>query len=191
VEVPVRKLPIEPLASAYRLLNPGVVVLVTVGDAEHDNLFPVSWNMPVQRDPGMVALCVDTAHYSYPFIERTGELGLSVPDESLLDAVYTAGTVSGADVADKFARCGLRRARPQVIGAPLVDDAVAVLECRVTRRIDLDGAALVLAKVVFAAADPVHFRDGSWVFDQHLRLLHHLGGDRFCVSDRVVHAQRS
>ena len=30
------------------------------------------------------------------------------------------------------------------------------------------------------------FRDGKLIFENGLELLHHLGGDRFCVSDRVI-----
>jgi len=181
--------PVEPLAAAYRLLNPGVVVLVTVGDERRDNVFPVSWNMPVARDPATLALCVDKEHFSYPFIERTGELGVSIPDESLIDAVYGCGSVSGADVPDKFARFGLRRARARVIGAPLVGDAVAALECKVERSFDLGDAAIVVGRVVAACARPEHFHDGAWSFAKGLRLIHHLGGDSFAVSERAARAR--
>jgi len=187
----VRMPPVEPLSAAYRLLNPGLVVLVTVGDEQRDNVVPVSWNMPVSRDPATLALCVDKEHFSYPFIERTGELGLSIPDESLIDAVYGCGSVSGADVADKFARFGLRRERARVIGAPLVGDAVAGIECRVERSVDLGDAAIVIGRVVAACARPEHFSDGAWSFGHGLRLIHHLGGDCFCVSERVARARRS
>ena len=183
--------PVEPLSAAYRLLNPGVVVLVTVGDEQRDNVFPVSWNMPVARNPGMMALCVDKEHFSYSFIERTGEFGLSIPDESLIDAVYGCGSVSGANVLDKFVRFGLKRERSRVIMAPLVGDAVAGLECRVEKTVDLGEAAIVIGRVVAACARPEHFQEGSWSFDRGLRLIHHLGSDCFCVSERATRAQRA
>lgn len=182
---------VEPLSVAYRLLNPGVVVLVTVGDQERDNVFTASWNMPVESDPPTVAVCVGKDHFSYPFIERTGELGLSIPDESIVDAVYGCGSTSGADVPDKFARFGLRRERAREIAAPLVGDAVAALECKVERTVDLGEAAIVIARVVAAYARPEHFRDGRWRFDRGLRLVHHLGSDAFCVSERAVHARQA
>ncbi len=177
---------VEPLQVAYRLLNPGVVVLVTVGDGARDNVFTASWNMPVESDPPTVAVCVGKDHFSWPFIERTGELGLSIPDESLVDAVYGCGSVSGAEVPDKFARFGLRRERARLIGAPLVGDAVAALECKVEHRFDLGEQAIVVGRVLAACARPEHFRDGLWRFDAGLRLIHHLGSDGFCVSERAV-----
>ena len=86
------KAPIEPLSNAYRLLNPGSVVLVSVGDGDDDNLFAVTWNMPVRKDPGMLALLSGKRHHSYPFIARTGELGVNVPDASLADAMASWST---------------------------------------------------------------------------------------------------
>jgi len=185
-----RKPIVEPLSAAYRLLNPGLVVLVTVGDDMRDNVFPVSWNMPVSRDPGMVAMCVGKEHFSYPFLERTREFGISIPDESLVDAVYGCGTVSGAEVSDKFARFGLMREQSRVILPPLVADAVAGLECRVVRNIDLGEAAIIVGQIVAACARPDVFRDGNWCFDRGLRLLHHLGSDCFAVSERMRRVRR-
>jgi flavin reductase (DIM6/NTAB) family NADH-FMN oxidoreductase RutF len=178
-----------PLAQAYRLLNPGCVVLVSVGDGESDNLFPVSWNMPVRKDPPLVALLSGKGHWSYRFVERTGELALNVLDASHADAVLGCGSTSGSDEPDKFGRFGLTRAPATAIDAPLVAEAVATLECRVCQVVDLGTAALLVAQVVAAAASPEHFRDGSYRFDRGLRLLHHLGGSDFAVSERVVNAR--
>jgi flavin reductase (DIM6/NTAB) family NADH-FMN oxidoreductase RutF len=183
------KTPVD-LAVAYRLLNPGGVVLVTVGDGERDNLFPVAWNMPVSDDPPVVAVLSSKEHFSYPFIERTGELGLSVPDASLVDAVYGCGKTTGKVEQDKFARFGLTRRKAEHIRAPLVEEAVANLECRVSRIVDVEGCGLVIAQVVHAVADPAHFQDGRFVFDAGLSLIHHLSGDRFCVSERIITAQK-
>lgn len=183
------KIPVAPSA-AYRLINPGTLVLVSVGDGERDNLFPVSWNMPVGKDPGMVAVAAGKEHHSYPFIARTGELALNVPDVTIVDAVLGCGSVSGRDVPDKFARFGLTRRSARHIKPPLVAEAVAHLECRVQQVVDLGDAALLVGRIVAAEVAAEHFRDGAWSFDHGLTLIHHLGGDRFCLSDREVRARR-
>jgi flavin reductase (DIM6/NTAB) family NADH-FMN oxidoreductase RutF len=180
---------VEPLSVAYRLLNPGVVVLVTVGDDQRDNVFTASWNMPVASAPPTVAVCIGKDNFSYSLVERTGEFGISIPDEPLLDAVYGCGSVSGAEVPDKFARFGLRRERAREIAAPLVGDAVAALECKVERTLDLGEQAIVVGRVLAAYARPEHFHDGMWRFDRGLRLIHHLGSDAFCVSARAARAR--
>ena len=43
------KVKVEANGVAYRLLNPGCIVLISVGDGKRDNLFPVTWNMPVRK----------------------------------------------------------------------------------------------------------------------------------------------
>lgn len=183
------KSPIKPLSNAYRLVNPGPVVLVSVGDGESDNLFAVTWNMPVRKDPGMIALLSGKRHYSYPFIERTGELGVNVPDASLADAVLGCGSVSGARVPDKFDRFGLSRQRATRIKAPLVTECVANLECRVCQIVDLGTSSLIVAQILAAVADTRHVQGGHWTFDNGLRLLHHLSGGHFCVSGEAITAR--
>ena len=176
-------------ADAYRLINPGVVVLVSVGDGKQDNLFSVAWNVPVRKEPPMLALVVGKGHHSWPFIERTGELGVNVPDASLMDRVLGCGKVSGRDEPDKLTRFGLTRQAAERIKAPLVAEAVANLECRVCQVVDLGASALLVAQVLHAMAATDHFRDGQWQFDRGLRLLHHLSGERFCISDVAERAK--
>ncbi len=187
-DAPLEKIPVA-LPDTYRLLNPGLVVLVTVGDRETDNLLAVTWNMPIRKDPGMVALLLGKRHHSYPFVERTGELGISIPDASLADAVLGCGSVSGRKVPDKFARFGLTRQPATRIKAPLVSECIANLECRVCQVVDLGASALVLSQVLAAVADPRHVKKGHYVFDDGLRLLHHLSGKRFCASSEAITAQ--
>jgi flavin reductase (DIM6/NTAB) family NADH-FMN oxidoreductase RutF len=184
------KAPVRPLTHAYRLLNPGPVTLVSVAEGERDNLFAVTWTMPVRKDPPMVAILSGKRHFSYPILEQTGEFGISVPDRALADAVYGCGTTTGREELDKFARFCLTRQPSSRIRAPLVAECVAGLECRVSQVVDLGASALLLAQVLEATASTEHFRDGHWRFDQGLELLHHLSGQRFCTSAVAVEAAR-
>ncbi len=139
---------------AYRLLNPGSVVLVSAGDGERDGVFALTWNMPVRKTPGTVALLSGKRHYTYGFIERNGELGISVPDVSLVDAVYGCGTTTRNQRVDKWERFGITRQQPEKIRAPLVEEAIATLECRVEQVVDLGPSALIVAEIVAARAAP-------------------------------------
>lgn len=183
------KIKIEPSPNGYRLLNPGAVVLISVGDGKKDNLFPVTWNMPVRKDPGMVAILTGKRHYSYPFIARTGEFGINIPDVSIVDAVYGCGVTSGSKIKDKFARFGLTRRKGEKIKAPLVEEAVGHLECRVCQVVDMGASSLLIANILAAAADPQHFQKWKWTYDNGLQLLHHMGGDQFTVSSQQVTAK--
>jgi len=172
-----------PLPSVYRLLNPGCVVVVSVGDGDGDNLFALTWNMPVKKQPAMAALLCGKGHHSYGFIERSGELAINIVSASHVDGLFSSGKMSGRDVEDKWAKVGFTRAPAAQIKAPLVAEAVASLECRVQQTVDLDRSALLVVEIVAAIADPAHFEDGMWTFARGLRLIHHLSGSRFCVSE--------
>jgi len=175
-------------AQAYRLLNPGCVVLVSVGDGERDNLLAITWNMPVRKSPPLVAILSGKRHYSYPFMAETGELGINIMTADRVDAVLGCGSTTGSREPDKFGRFGLTRQAAQSIKAPLVAEAVATLECRICQVVDLGASSLLIAQVLHAAAAPEHFKHGRWCFDGGLELIHHLGGDRFSVADRAVRA---
>jgi flavin reductase (DIM6/NTAB) family NADH-FMN oxidoreductase RutF len=174
------------LPDVTRLINHGPCVVITVGDGVKDNLFTVAWNMPLRKNPPLVAIESSKSHYSYPFIARTGEFCINVPCARIVDKILAAGKISGAAVQDKFAHVGLTREPALSIKAPRVAEAVANLECRVCQVIDLGASSLLIAQVVCAVADENSFSDGVWQFENGLNLLHHLGGNSFCTSDKKI-----
>jgi len=183
-----KKQRLKSLEHAYRLVNTGCVMLVSVGDGENDNLFAVTWNMPVRKSPGMVAILSGKGHYSYGFIAKTGEFGLNVMDASHVDAVFGCGSTTGHKVKDKFDLFGLTRTEAEHIKPPLVAEAVASLECRVAAVHDMGASSLLVADIMGCVVDADHFIDGNWCFENGLQLLHHMGGPQFCVSDREIKA---
>ncbi len=172
--------------AAYGLLNPGSVVMISVGDGKLDNIFTVTWNMPARKDPGMVAILSGKRHYSYPIIASTGEFGVNVPTAPMVDSVLGCGRISGHEGVDKFERFSLTRTKAKKIKAPLVEQTFANLECRVSQVVDMGSSSLLIAHSVAAVVDERHYVDGGLTFDNGLELLHHLGGNRFCASDRLV-----
>lgn len=183
------RVPIEPLSTAYRVLNPGCVTVISVGDGTDANLFAVTWNMPVRKSPPMVALLSGKRHHSYGFIERTRELVINVLHADQVDALYATGVLSGALVADKWARCHLTPEKAISVTAPAVAEAIATLECRIQQIVDLDTSALLIAEVAAASADPRYW-DGGWRWDNGLRLPHHLSGPEFTVSSELIRARK-
>lgn len=175
-----------PLSQASRLINHGPCVIISVGDTVKDNLFTVAWNMPVRKEPPLVAIESGKSHYSYPFIAKTGEFGINVPCAKIAEQVMAAGKVSGEKVEDKWSHTGLTRQAPTQIKPPLVKEAVANLECRVCQVVNLGASSLLIAQVVAAVADKESFENGVWKFDNGLELLHHLGGNTFSSSKKLI-----
>ena len=181
------KIHIETSLQAYRLINPGVVFLVTSGNGEKQNVYAAAWNIPIRKEPGMVAIVTDKSHYSYSLITQTWEYGINIPDASLVDAVYGCGSTSGWEV-DKFSRFGLTPWKAQMITPPLIKEAIAHMECKVCQTIDMGDTVLFIAHIMVATVDPRHFKNNRWVFDNGLQLIHHIGGDRFAVSSGDIKA---
>jgi flavin reductase (DIM6/NTAB) family NADH-FMN oxidoreductase RutF len=168
------------LPRATRLLNHGPVTLVGSAHDGARNVMAASWAMPLDFDPPKVAVVIDANSYTRQLVEASGEFTLSLPCRAIAAQVLQAGSLSGRD-GDKFAATGLTPLTAERVGAPLVAECVAWLECRVLPRPDNQQRHdLFLAEVVAAAADDRVFRDGRWHFDDPaLRTLHYFGGSVF------------
>ncbi len=170
----------------HRLITPGCVSLITVGNGDQDNLFSVAWTTALRKTPPMVGILCGKRHYSYQFINETGEFGLNIPDATIAKSVIQAGKVSGHEVADKFVHVDLTKSESQQIKAPLVQEAIARMECRVSQVNDMGGSVFFIAQILRAEVRDDCFADSHWNFDNGLQLIHHLGGNRFAVSERSL-----
>ncbi len=174
------RVPVE-LPRAYRLLNHGPVVLVTAAAGGRDNVMPAAWVMPVDFAPPLVAVVLEEDSFTRELVDESGELALSIPPASMLDALYEAGQVSGRE-GDKWARTGLARLPASKVAAPLVDGCLGWLECRVVERA-LEGLDLLVVETVAAWVDDAVWRDGAWRFEgPDRRTVHHLSGGMFFVT---------
>jgi len=171
-----------PLRHANRILNHGPVVLVTSASGGRDNLMPAAWVMPLDFEPALVAAVIAAGTFTRELVDASGELGLSVPPASFLDAVHAAGQVTGREV-DKWARFGLARAPASRIAAPLVDGCLAWLECRVVERSLAERHDLFVCEVLSAWADDRAFHGGEWHFDDpEGRTFHNVVGNRYFLT---------
>ena len=182
-----------PLPQAYRLLNHGPTVLVRAAHGGRRNVMAAAWAMPLDFDPPKVTVVIDKSTFTRTLIEASGTFALSVPCRALADATFAAGSLSGAQRADKFADCGLTAFAAQRIDAPLVDGCVAWLECRVIAEPHHQQAYdLFVAEVLAAQADDRVFAGGRWRADApaDLRTIHHQAGGAFFVAGETVQAVR-
>ena len=180
-----------PLPQAYRLLNHGPTVLVSAAHEGRRNVMAAAWAMPLDFDPPKVTVVIDKSTFTRTLIEASGHFALSVPCRALVDATFAAGSLSGAQRADKFADCGLVPFAAQRIEAPLVEGCVAWLECRVIAEPHHQQAYdLFVAEVLAAQADERVFANGRWRADApaELHTIHHQAGGAFFVAGETVQA---
>lgn len=171
---------------AYRLLGACPVVLVSTNDGKKDNAATVAWCAPCEMEPPKVMLALATEHKSAHDIRTTGEFALNIPTLPNLDLVMYCGSVSGHDV-DKLAVRGIAVRRGHKLARlPLLEDCAAWLECKVDSAEKWDEHGIVIAHVVHASMRRgVLDSDHSWNCAR-FPLLHHLGGKKFVVGERVV-----
>jgi len=127
----------------------------------------------------MVGIAVSPRRFSHELIRRSGEFAVNVPTADLLGAVWICGTTSGRD-ADKFAAAGITPSAARAIGAPLVDECVGHLECRVEQAVTAGDHSVFLGRVVAADAESGCLGEGPGT--ARVQTLHHLGGRRFFTS---------
>ena len=129
--------------------------------AEHEgqrSICPLGWKMNTSGSPLMMAISVAPQRFTHGLIEQSGEVVLAWPGENLAEATLLCGTHSGRDM-DKFKEAGLTPASGEHVSAPLVEECVANLECRVVGRLTT-GDHTVFACEILAV----------WLHDQPTRL---------------------
>jgi flavin reductase (DIM6/NTAB) family NADH-FMN oxidoreductase RutF len=131
------------LADLFRRLNAGVYV-VGVADGERRNAFTAAWLMQVSFDPLLLALSVNPGHASFPLLVGGGGFAVSVLSRDQLELARHFGTRSGRET-DKLAGVSWRAGRT---GAPILAEALAYLECRLTGRIPAGDHEIVIARPV-------------------------------------------
>jgi flavin reductase (DIM6/NTAB) family NADH-FMN oxidoreductase RutF len=131
------------LADLFRRLTAGVYV-VGVADGGRRNAFTAAWLMQVSFDPLLLALGVNPGHASFPLLVGGGGFAVSVLSRDQLDLAGHFGTRSGRET-DKLAGVSWRAGRT---GAPILAEAVAYLECRLTGRIPAGDHEIVIARPV-------------------------------------------
>lgn len=131
------------VADLFRRLTAGVYV-VGVADGERRNAFTAAWLMQVSFDPLLLALSVNPGHASYPLLVGGGGFAVSVLSHDQLHLARHFGTRS-ARVTDKLAGIAWR---PGGGGAPILDGALAYLECRVAHLVPAGDHEIVIAQPI-------------------------------------------
>ncbi len=174
------------LSLATRLMNHGPVVLVSSVLDGKVNVTPVAWNMPIKKNPPLVALEIGENHHIYTCIMETGDFVVNIPPASIVSDVVRCGTVSGRDV-NKVELCGFKLTDSEEVSSPGIACALATLECSLVRDNHLlERYNIVLGEVKFASVENGVF-DDHWLFDRiEQRTLHHLGNKTFCVPEGKI-----
>ena len=133
------------VGSVFRRLNPEVWILTATDGTRPGGLVSTTVaQASIAPDIPRITVGIAKQHATWPLIEAAGAFAAHLIDEPLLDWVWRFGLQSGRDV-DKFDGLELRTARA---GVPVLDAALAWIECRVETRFDTGDRTLYLAEVI-------------------------------------------
>ncbi len=165
-----------PLGKVYQLLEPGPVVLLTTAERKRANMMTMSWHMMVDFEPPLVACIVSQNNHSFAVLRSTRECVIALPAVELAKTVVGIGNCSGRD-ADKFAKFGLTPLAASSVGAPLIAECAANLECRIVDARLANKFNLFILEVLAAWHDPAK---------KNAKFIHHCGFGRFVVDGRSI-----
>lgn len=180
------------------LVVPRPIAWISTGGAGGaHNLAPFSYFMAVSHSPMLVAVSIgmrgDKPKDTLRNIRETGVFCINIVDVEHLEAMNTSAGEFAAD-RDEFELAGLSAVESEGGGAPYVDGAPAVLECRLVKEVDLPGApnALVVAEVaaIRLAAGLDFESDSMRVLPDQLRPVARLGGDAYAGLGEIVRLGR-
>lgn len=117
------------IGKAFTLMESGPVVFITTNDGEKSDIMTISWTMVMDFTP-IFAITTGPWNYSYAVLQETGECVIAIPTVDMIDQVVGVGTCSGADT-DKFEKFGLTPVKGERVGAPLIKECLANIECKV------------------------------------------------------------
>lgn len=159
------------IEKALTYIEPGPVVLVTTADGAKQNVMTISWTMAIDFAQHVV-LTTGGWNYSFEALMNTKECCLCIPPASMAKTVVGIGMVSGADT-DKFEKFHLHPLPAQKVAAPLIEECMACLECKVVDYIPRYGFVVLEAVrvvvneavedrcILHAVGDGTFFADGE------------------------------
>ena len=169
-----------PLPDFSRLLYPFNGTLVSCqGRTGPPNVLAIAWVMPVSIDPPMLVFAIRKERYSYRLLEETGEFIVNIAGRELAHKVLYCGRKSGKDV-DKFKATGLTTGKAKKVDAPIVNECVAHVECKVSETIPEGDHVLIIGDVLAAYVRKDAFR-GIYDLKRYQPLLY-LGADAFTTT---------
>lgn len=165
-----------PLSRAYSLLEPGPVVLLTTAFGGRTNIMTMSWHTMMEFEPPLVGCIISESNYSFGLLESSKECVINIPTVEIAEKVAACGNSSGADT-DKFEKFGLTAMPASQVGAPLIKECYAQLECRVSDTRMVADYGLFVLEVVKAWVDPTM---------KNPRTIHHRGRGSFMVAGETI-----
>ncbi len=168
-----------PASKAYRLLEPGPIVLVTTTQQGRPNIMTMGFHMVLQHAPPLIGCVIGPWDHSYKALRASGECVIAIPTVDLAAKVVDIGNCSGEKI-DKFEAFGLTPRPAGDVAAPIIAECLANIECQVADTTLVEKYSLFILEAVKIWHD---------LKRKERRTIHHNGDGTFTVDGRVINLQ--
>ncbi len=136
----------------------------------------MSWHTMMEFEPPLVGCVISNRNHTFAKLSRTKECVIAIPTIEIAAGVVVCGNMSGAKT-NKFKKAGLTPVPASRVGAPLIAECSANLECRVVDTSLVRKYCFFVLEVVQAWIDPAM---------KNPRTLHHRGRGNFMVAGKTT-----
>jgi flavin reductase (DIM6/NTAB) family NADH-FMN oxidoreductase RutF len=166
-----------PLNKAFTFLEPGPVILVSTACGDDFNIMTLSWTMVLDFTPRF-AFMTGAWNYSCKALLENKECVIAIPTVDMAETVVSIGACSGAEV-NKFEKFKLTPLKAKLVGAPLIKECYANIECKIVDYIEKYGIFILDAVT-------------AWIDDKHKekRFFHAIGDGGFIVDGEKINYRK-
>lgn len=166
------------------LLAPVPAALVTCGTIETPNVLTIGWTGIVCTRPPMTYISVRPERYSHDIIADSGEFVINLTTSAMCRETDFCGVKSGKNT-DKFKHCGFHTAQAQKVAAPIIEECLVNLECRVTESKLLGSHTMFLAEIIGINVDERFIDSKGKLNLQQCGLMAYAHGEYFALGRKL------
>jgi flavin reductase (DIM6/NTAB) family NADH-FMN oxidoreductase RutF len=161
------------IGQAFTFLESGPVILVTTFDGKKNNIMTISWHMIMDFSPH-IAISTGPWNTSFEVMMKTKECVIAVPGVNLIEDAIGIGTVNGT-IVDKFDKFSLTPLAAKTVKAPLIEECLKCIECRVIDYVDKYGLVILSG-------------EKAWINETAIeqRTFHAVGNGTFLVDGETL-----
>lgn len=169
-----------PVGEIRRFMEPGPVVLVSSFYKGKKDIMTMGWHMVMGFSPSLLGCYIWSENYSHDLIRKSKACVINIPTVDIADIVVGIGNSDG-DKIDKFAEFGLTAQKATKVGASLIAECYANLECELVDTSLINKYSLFVFEVVKA-----HVANRP----RNPKTIHYQGDGQFMVAGTQLNMRR-
>jgi flavin reductase (DIM6/NTAB) family NADH-FMN oxidoreductase RutF len=166
------------------------VVITTISERGISNAAPFSFNSPISFDPPLYGFSCNPAHDTWRNIQANGEFVVNVVGKDLAECMY----ILEADYPyedSEIAHAGLTEAQAKAVKPPRIREALAWIECKLEKSVELGDHIWITGRVVAAEVKDEYWKDAGLLDVEKAKLLCHIAGESFVVDMKESRYKRA